>query len=596
MFSTLREFFKAQPALEPLDEATLELIELCLDEYSEEPLLNVQISKMQTGRPLLVLEPGKQAEIVCHVVNSMPLLLKDQGARTWPSPVGNRLALFEGIAKGLLRKNLPFSEQQLQGLVSSITKCWNAHWRFPLKPTVKACEAFVRQAEFGAITVAALKRLEGRCSSAGDADMRRVGRRIRSLIDGQDQPLFKPGWPWVEAVRTDVAALSDAKQRAWLRILAHAATASSARPSRKWLNSASTLIEESGAELFLDMAGGCIRHILRGKFDEVPLSADVNSTLVKGIVWTVSVLDDPELVRLVHELGEYCFRKIPGYGAGSTKVGNAAIYTLGALPGMEAISKLTALRARVKYRQAQALIEAALERAANERGVSVDTLEELAVPTYELTKDGCLQCALGDFTGIGEIGIGGKVVLTWERSDGKVQKTAPKAVREQHPDALSSLRRDAKEIGKAWRAQRDRLERMLLRPREWNVADWRERYLDHPLMQHLTRKLIWELQTDACKVLALWHEGTLVDANGSEISIEQASTVVLWHPIGFDPSIVLAWRRFLESREITQPFKQAHREVYVLTDAERQTSVYSNRFAGHILRQHQLASLCRERG
>ena len=58
----------------------------------------------------------------------------------------------------------------------------------------------------------------------------------------------------------------------------------------------------------------------------------------------------------------------------------------------------------------------------------------------------------------------------------------------------------------------------------------------------------------------------------------------------------MEWRAHLENRQLTQPFKQAHREIYLLTDAERETRVYSNRFAGHILRQHQLASLARERG
>lgn len=49
-------------------------------------------------------------------------------------------------------------------------------------------------------------------------------------------------------------------------------------------------------------------------------------------------------------------------------------------------------------------------------------------------------------------------------------------------------------------------------------------------------------------------------------------------------------------RGLVQPLKQAHREVYVLTDAERETGVYSNRFAAHILRQHVFAKLCRQRG
>ncbi len=42
---------------------------------------------------------------------------------------------------------------------------------------------------------------------------------------------------------------------------------------------------------------------------------------------------------------------------------------------------------------------------------------------------------------------------------------------------------------------------------------------------------------------------------------------------------------------MVQPFKQAHREIYILTDAECQTGTYTNRFAAHILRQHQFAAI-----
>ena len=51
----------------------------------------------------------------------------------------------------------------------------------------------------------------------------------------------------------------------------------------------------------------------------------------------------------------------------------------------------------------------------------------------------------------------------------------------------------------------------------------------------------------------------------------------------------------MEERGITQPFKQAHREIYLLTDAERNTRTYSNRFAAHIIRQHQFNALCAAR-
>jgi hypothetical protein len=74
------------------------------------------------------------------------------------------------------------------------------------------------------------------------------------------------------------------------------------------------------------------------------------------------------------------------------------------------------------------------------------------------------------------------------------------------------------------------------------------------------------------------------------------ATVRLWHPIRAQDQEELSWRCWLEDRGIRQPFKQAHREVYLLTDAERETETYSNRFAAHIVRQHQFSALCRERG
>ena len=47
---------------------------------------------------------------------------------------------------------------------------------------------------------------------------------------------------------------------------------------------------------------------------------------------------------------------------------------------------------------------------------------------------------------------------------------------------------------------------------------------------------------------------------------------------------------------MTQPFKQAHREVYLLAEAERSSEIYSNRFAAHILRQSQFRALAKTRG
>ena len=72
--------------------------------------------------------------------------------------------------------------------------------------------------------------------------------------------------------------------------------------------------------------------------------------------------------------------------------------------------------------------------------------------------------------------------------------------------------------------------------------------------------------------------------------------ISLWHPIGCDVAKVLAWRERLNALGIVQPFKQAHREVYLITDAERRRDLYSNRFADHIVKQHQMQALARLSG
>jgi Domain of unknown function (DUF4132) len=158
---------------------------------------------------------------------------------------------------------------------------------------------------------------------------------------------------------------------------------------------------------------------------------------------------------------------------------------------------------------------------------------------------------------------------------------------------LTALFRDsAKALGKLLATQRSRLEALLLGETEWDFCTWKERYLNHPVVGALARRLIWILDSRA----VIFRDGQAMDALGEIVMPQRESRVRLWHPIDRNADEVLAWRNRLESLEITQPFKQAHREVYVLTDAERQTHTYSNRFAAHILNQSQFRALALARG
>ena len=133
---------------------------------------------------------------------------------------------------------------------------------------------------------------------------------------------------------------------------------------------------------------------------------------------------------------------------------------------------------------------------------------------------------------------------------------------------------------------------MFLLQKTWEIDTWRERYLDHPLIGTIARRLVWTIDGSP----ALFVDGKATDARGSEFLPTNNAKVALWHPVGRTIEEIIAWRQRLEELAISQPFKQAHREVYLLTDAERRTDTYSNRFAAHIIRQHQFNALCAARG
>lgn len=72
-----------------------------------------------------------------------------------------------------------------------------------------------------------------------------------------------------------------------------------------------------------------------------------------------------------------------------------------------------------------------------------------------------------------------------------------------------------------------------------------------------------------------WLDGALVGFDDRSIAEPaEGATVALWHPIRRGMDAIVGWREFLERHGLCRPFKQAHREVYLLTDAERATRVY----------------------
>ncbi len=216
----------------------------------------------------------------------------------------------------------------------------------------------------------------------------------------------------------------------------------------------------------------------------------------------------------------------------------------------------------------------------------------MSVSDCGLGPDGTLSESFGDYTVRISIEETDSAAVHWSDKQGKALKGQPAYVKEHHAEEWKDLQRAAKDMEKMLSAQCTRIERLLLTQRAIPIETLRTCYLNHPLLADMSRRLIWQFECG----LGIWHNGRVIDDADREIDLAAQKTARLWHPVSSDVPTVLHWRCWLEDHNICQPFKQARREVYLVTDAERQTGTYSNRFAAHILRQHQFAALCEQSG
>ncbi len=490
----------------------------------------------------------------------------------------------------LLRHKLPWTEAELVWILTglnSVEELPSSY--FPYKSLLGKVRTALRGNGSHAELTDQLTRLSRRFPGTVG-----ISGEIRFILEGASPRKIEDGEPWSDRAMADLAAMRPEKRIHWDILVDQAIHSDGSKPSGAWLKKAREPISAIGE----DAVREAILSWMQLAEKRVPREMPVQSaSLLKGLVWCCILLHGDEVSRGLGDLAIAAFYKLRDIGARATKVGNACIYVLSVAEGKEAVSQLVRLGQKVKYAEAQRLIQAAVERQAAAQQMTTAELEEISVPTFNLDPEGCLTQPVGGYLAEIRQLSARAVSLVWVSADGKAHDTVPEAVKQTHPSEVEALRKTRKAIETTLSAQCDRIERLLLRQPAWTYTAWRERYLDHPLIQGTARRLIWHFSNEDWQGLGIWRDGQMVDLDHQPLSwLDPATQVRLWHPLGTDPQIVLAWRKFLETQQITQPFKQAHREIYLLTDAELQTGTYSNRFAAHILRQHQFAALCKERG
>ncbi len=419
--------------------------------------------------------------------------------------------------------------------------------------------------------------------------------------------LIAAGEHWSDRVINDVDSMDSKSRMNWCALFQHCLTIGASRPKAKWFTETGRLLGAIGNDQletcllrwFNLVTDGRSRHCLG--FEVAAPNCKLliqrhNLELLRGLVFSCVHLQSEEICSALGNLSLVGYQRLPGLGPRAIKVGNAGVFVLGEIGNPAAVAQLSIIKARCKYRAAQFGIEQSLYVAAIKSGLPPEEIEEIVVPSYGLSDPGIRIEELNAFRVEIEINCS-KAEIRWFDSSNKQIKEPRNESKHEFASELRELKQAKSDIEKMLSVQTARIERLYVGKNSWNYATWKERYLDHPLVGTIARRLIWRFTNrQGQQFSAIFHNGRFVDLDDAPADMAEPSEVSLWHPVIAEMSETLGWREWLFTKQMKQPFKQAHREVYRLTDAERATRNYSNRFDGLYVSQSQFHALCRARG
>lgn len=546
-----------------------------------------------------VLSEGGRDSKVQFLFACFPIILESLKTHEY---YHNRTASHGLRMIGFLVKELKLSDDELLKVCDGIRKVREASPYgndIPYRALLPKIESEVRERKLNPVLEKALQALIIHGEHT-DAEDRRINELIFFLLQGDPNLEVNEYDGWGKVVIQYLATLDEKSRTNWVALFKLTKQAAGKNePAQKWLKAAQPLIDAIGHPVYVErmiawliLVKNIIQEIHKDKGYRFDFMRDENHDIMKGLIWCAGFLNDPKLNAALDDYALWAYKKKPGVGPISAKTGTACMCAFSMLPIKDGVSRLSKFKSKIKNNTILKSIDKFIRVASEKNGIGLQEIQELSVPDFNI-KDGFLQMVMGDFTAIYAVEDG---VLSWRKGD-KSQKSAPAEVKEKFKDELKALKNTSKEIDSLLPVIKGRLEHSYLDQRVWNFKSWSTLYLHHPLTSIIARKLIWHFYDGDRKTQGIFVNGRMEDVSGREISwLNDSVNVQLWHPIGFAMEDILAWRNFLREHNLIQPFKQAYREVYILTDAELRTEGYSNRFAAHILRQHQFAALCRQRG
>lgn len=262
----------------------------------------------------------------------------------------------------------------------------------------------------------------------------------------------------------------------------------------------------------------------------------------------------------------------PGEGAHARAV--TGLDVLAAIGSDVALMHLNGIAQKVKFKGLQEKARAKIDLLAEARGLSAEELADRLVPDLGLDESGTLTLDFGprQFS----VGFDETLKPFVRDANGAALKDLPKPVKsddaaraEDAHERYKALKKDARTLSSQ---QILRMEMAMVQGRRWSASEFRAFFVEHPLLRHLSRRLLWGRYVDGALVqcLRVAEDLSYADAHDDLLILPEDALIGLVHPLQLSPADAAAFGQIYADYEILQPFPQLGRECYRLTPEEQQ--------------------------
>ena len=265
-------------------------------------------------------------------------------------------------------------------------------------------------------------------------------------------------------------------------------------------------------------------------------------------------------------------------GESQHKRATVGLDILAAIGSDIALMQLNGIAQKLKFKALQERAKEKIANIAESRELTVAELEDRLAPDLGLDDNGSLLLDFGprQFT----VSFDETLKPFVRDASGSRLKDLPKPNKSddesQANDAVNRyklLKKDARTVAAQ---QVARLESAMCLRRRWSPENFQLFLVEHPLVRHLTHRLIWGVYSAENQLLACFRvaeDNSYSTADDDLFTLPEGDiSIGIPHVLEISPTDAAAFGQLFADYELLPPFRQLDRNSYALTEAERNAS------------------------